>query len=215
VTGHRSASSVGRCNTVLICGVARKASNRNNARPVRRRAACTYCSRDNRAHPGATTRLQHRRRSWSPNRKSPSVGSTSTRPSRSWSPRPPWPSSSTTKRSASCAARRPSRCVASKDSGRGTLHQFPRPSVKHQVTQIRQGSVESRQLREGRSRGRSSRHRAKQLRGRRRMHQQSPSRAGLGSSETSSSPNALDAASRSPPPSRRGMGLPTARPLRV
>jgi hypothetical protein len=55
------------------------------------------------------------------------------------------PSSSKTKRSASSAAPRPSRCVASKDSGRGTLHQFPRPGVKHQVTQIRQGSVESRQ----------------------------------------------------------------------
>ena len=30
------------------------------------------------------------------------------------------------------------------DGGGGTLHQFPRPSVKHQVTQIRQGSDESR-----------------------------------------------------------------------
>lgn len=57
----------------------------------------------------------------------------------------PWPSSSTTKRSASSAARPPSRCVASKDNDRGACHQFPRPSVKHQVTQIRQGSVESRQ----------------------------------------------------------------------
>ena len=48
----------------------------------------------------------------------------STRPSPCWSPRPPWPSSSTTATPGSSAAPPPSRCVASKASGRGPLPHF-------------------------------------------------------------------------------------------
>jgi hypothetical protein len=58
------------------------------------------------------------------------------------------PSSAATATPGSSAGQPPSRCVASRASGRGPLPQFPRPHVAHQLSDMRRTSVVVSQARD-------------------------------------------------------------------
>jgi hypothetical protein len=94
-----------------------------------------------RAGPGSAPSQQHRRDHGRRTEGRPRPHPQASDPSPCWSPRPPSPSSSVTATCGSSAAPPTSRCVASKASGRGTLPQFPRPCVAHQLSEMRRGSV--------------------------------------------------------------------------
>ena len=73
------------------------------------------------------------------------AGSTVGEQSASPSPTLRWRSSSTTRKSASCAAPLPRQSVPSKPVGRGRLPQFPRVRVKHHLARNRPASPGTRQ----------------------------------------------------------------------